>query len=193
MKIRNFIGCVFVLSMGFQTESFCQNTCVSRLDISVRLNIYYSFEVKRDYNFRVIHTTPAFSLEYNKHNFYIGPQYSYIFQRIPIADEIYENNSYGINLGYRYYSKELVNKLRIFGQFNYSIYRIKYTEYQKGTPFSTKKQKFIIENTISFGMDFIPFKHIHIYSGIGLGSFDGFFLLFKSSNLNTYVGFEYKF
>ncbi len=194
MKAVKLLLCfVFFIFVEAQTHSFCQDTIRSSIDISIRLNTYYTFEIKRDYNFRVIHTAPVFSFQRNSHNFYIGPQYSYVFQPTPIASEIYEKNSYGINVGYRYYSKELVRKLRAFGQFNFSIYKVKYIAYQLGPPFSTEKKKIIVENTASIGIDFNAIKNIHVYSGIGFGSFGGFFLLIDSFTLNSYIGLEYKF
>lgn len=181
----------FIFFFGAQEYTFCQDQNDSGVQLGIRFNTFYTFNNQLNYQFRVLHTTPGFSLSTNNHNFYIGPQYTYVFEPSSLSREDYETNTYGVNLGYRYYSNELVNKIRLFGQLNFSIYQVKSIAYSLGGGYSTKR--IIVENTGSLGIDYTPIKHIHIFSGVGFGSFEGFFLLLDSFAPSGYVGLEYKF
>ena len=184
------IFCLLFISLA---KSYSQDTIKSKSNFGIRYTYCYDFEIKHDYNFRIMHHIPVFSFNINNHNFYAGPQYSYLFQPKPIANEIYENNSLGFNLGYRYYSKELIKNLQIFSQFNFSIFQIRYKEYQNGPPFVNEHRKLIIENTATIGMDYKLFNSFNLFAGIGIGSYGGFFLMINYFNLSNYIGIEYKF
>jgi hypothetical protein len=123
----------------------------------------------------------------------LGPLYVYFFQPIPVADEIFENNSYGLNLGYRYYSNDLFRNGRLFGQFNYSIFQVMYKKYQLGPPFHTDSKKIIAENTIALGMDFRIIRKFHLFIDFGFGSNDPFFLMINKFTLTSNLGIEYEF
>jgi hypothetical protein len=189
MGIRKII--VFLIVFISFTKIYCQET--KKSGFGLRYTFSYDFEVKRDYNFRVIHHIPVCSYRLNSHDFYVGPQYSYIFQPTPVANEIYENNAFGINFGYRYYTKELINNLQIFGQFNFSVFRIEFEEYQHGYPFKETRQEFVVENTATIGMNykFINNK-LNLFVGTGIGSYNGFFLMLDKFNLSNYIGVGYE-
>ena len=168
-----------------QIEVFSQDTTQSRLGVGVRYSFFY--------NYKVAHHIPCLSLDIRQHNIYLGAQATTILKPLGDPVDIYEKNAYGINVGYRYLLVDSHKRLVPFTQLNFSIYQVKYTKYQKGPPFSTPSQTRIVENTASFGIDFKPIKHIHIFSGIGFGSFGGFLLLIDYFTPNSYVGLEYKF
>ncbi len=189
MEIRKII--VFLIVFISFTDTYCQET--KKSGFGLRYTFSYDFEVKRDYNFRVIHHILVCSYRLNSHDFYVGPQYSYIFQPTPVANEIYENNAFGINFGYRYYTKELINNLQIYGQFNFSVFRIEFEEYQHGYPFKETRQEFVVENTATIGMNykFINNK-LNLFVGTGIGSYNGFFLMLDKFNLSNYIGIGYE-
>lgn len=164
-----------------------------KINYNLRINSYYDFQVKRDNNYKTFQVAPVFSIDYKNNNFYFGPLYVYFFQPNPIASEIFAPNSFGLNLGYRYYSKELMNNFRLFGQFNYSIFQVKYKDYQLGPPFQTDHKRVIAENTIALGLDFRIIKKFHLSFSFGFGSYDPFFLLINEFTFTSNLGIEYKF
>jgi hypothetical protein len=168
-------------------------SCQERIksNFGIRHSLYYDFEVKNDNNFRVFHQIPSFTFKLNNNDFYAGPQFSYIFQPTPIANEIYRKNSIGLNFGYRIYSEELLKNFKVFGQFNFSIFQVKFDEYQKGSPYKTERNRLIVENTSTIGIDYKLINSLNLFVGFGLGSFNGFFLLFDEFNLSNYIGVEY--
>lgn len=176
---------IIFLQLCFHLELFSQDTTKSRIDFGVRYSFYY--------NYKVMHHIPCFSMDIGQHNVYLGAQATNILKPLGDDVDVYEKNSYGVNFGYRYMFFNKQKKIIPFTQFNFSIYQVKYWEYQKGPPFLTERLKLIIENTASFGIDFNPINHIHIFSGIGFGSFGGFFLLLDSFTPCSYAGLEYKF
>jgi hypothetical protein len=107
--------------------------------------------------------------------------------------EIYDKNTYGINFGYRYLFVDKRKKIVPFAQLNFSIYEVEYNEYQLGPISPTTKQNLIVENTASLGVNFNLIKHVQFFSGIGFGSFEGFFLMVDTFIPSAYVGLEYKF
>lgn len=174
-----------LLLIFFPIKGFGQDTTHSSINFGIRYSFFY--------NYKVLHHIPNFSMDIGQHNVYIGVQATSVLKSLSDPADIYKKNAYGINFGYRYSFWKKQTKLVPFTQLNFSIYQVRYTEHQNGPPFSTEKQKLIVENTASIGVDFNPVKHIHIYSGIGFGSFAGFFLLIDSFTPNCYVGLEYKF
>lgn len=190
MKNKILLSLITLFLIG---NSYGQKIDKSIINYNFRINSFYDFQVKHDYNYRTFQFTPVFSVEYKKHNFYLGPLYVYFFQPQPIADEIFENNSFGLNIGYRYYSNYLFRDVRLFGQFNYSMYQVKFQQYQLGSPFQTDNKKIIAENTISLGMDFRFIKKLHLFFDFGFGSYNSFFLLFDKFALTSNLGIEYEF
>jgi hypothetical protein len=167
-----------------------QDTVKSKVTFGVRFISNYDFEVNRDYNFRTVHLAPLFSVHVRHHNFYAGPQYSYIFQD-PAAGVTYDKNSFGLNFGYRYYSNFLFKNTRLFGEFNYSIFWVKSVSYQLGPPYETKHEEVYPENTVSIGLDYSIRKKLHLFIGFGYGSYEGFILIFEHLTLTSCVGIEY--
>lgn len=177
---------IFILTI----KLYCQKE--EKSNFGIRYTFSYDFEVNHDYNFRVAHHIPVFFYRYDRHDFYMGPQYSYIYQPTPVANEIYENNAFGINLGYRWYSNELINNLQIFGQFNFSVFQVSFEEYQHGYPFKETRHEFIVENTATIGVNYKLVNKLNLFTGIGIGSYSGFFLILDKFNLSTYIGIGYK-
>lgn len=172
------------------SKLYCQE--ISKSNFSIRYAIAYDWEVKVDYNYIIVHNMPVFSYRSFKHDFYVGPQYSYFFQPKPVANEIFSNNVYGFNFGYRYYGLILKNKFQIFGQLNFSFYGLKIKEYEHGVPFVKEHYKYIIENTLTIGIDYRINKSMNVFIGVGFGSFNGFFLMLDNFAISNYFGIEYK-
>jgi hypothetical protein len=95
-------------------------------------------------------------------------------------------------LGYRYIFSEEQKKLKFFSQLNFSIYQVKYKEYQIGPPYMTERKRITVENTGTLGIDYNFYKKNHLFMGLGIGSTDGFFLMFSSFIPSIYIGLEYK-
>ena len=176
-----FLVLLLILPMGV----FSQDTTRTSIGFGVRYSFYY--------NYKVIHHTPCFSLDIRRHNVYAGFQATSIIKPIGDPVDVYEKNTYGINLGYRYTLSNNPSAFHPFAQLNFSVYQIEYIEYQQGPPFSTLRKKLVVENTASIGLEYVPFKWLRIFSGIGFGSFSGFFLVVDSFTPTSYIGVEYKF
>ena len=164
----------------------------------IQYTLSYDFYVynknrKPDYIIDVLHHAPAFSYRINNHNLYIGPLLSHVFQPAPIGNDKYDNKAFGLQFGYRYYSKELLHNFRIFGQFHFSIFWVKCQHNQLGLPDGVTKTEIRVNNTASFGVDYEAIPNLHIYAGTGFGSYDGFFLILERVNLSEYIGIKYEF
>lgn len=182
-KVKIIILLMVVLIL-FSFKIYCQDTTANHIEFNIR----YSF----NYNYKIAHHSPAVSLEYANHNFYIGPEYSLIIKPLGDPEDVYEKKSIGLNFGYRYFFFNQ-SKLKLFGQLNYSLYHYKYKEYQLGLPFATEQKKLTIENTGTLGIDYGLNKNIHLFTGIGIGSTHGFFLILDSLFACSYIGLDFKF
>lgn len=179
-------------SATFASALFGQDTIKSKVTVGIRMVSSYDFEVYHDNNFRTIHLAPLFSVNFKHHNFFLGPQYSYVFQD-PNYWESCEQNSYGLNFGYRHYSNYLFKNTRLFGEFTFSIFQVKFTDYNRRPPYTTKREEIYVENTGSLGLDYTILNQLHISCGFGFGSYTGFFLIFEKFTLTSYLGVEYVF
>lgn len=157
--------------------------------IAIDFGIRYSFV----YNYKVVHHTPQFSMNIGQHNIYLGPQFTQVLHSLGDPVDVYSKNTYGGNVGYRFHFWKRKSKLVPFAQLDFSIFQLKFNENQLGPPFLTERKKIVVENTASIGVDFNPVHHFYIFSGIGFGSYSGFFLLFNSFTPTCYVGLEYRF
>jgi len=184
---------VLLTVAGLNNSLFGQDPGKSKVFLGSRLISNYDFEVYHENNFRTLQLAPLFSINFKHHNFFIGPQYSYIFQPTTVSDQIYENNSFGLNFGYRYYSNYLLKNTRLFGEFNYSIFQVKVTNYQHGSTQWTDYEEVYVENTGSLGLDYAILNQLHLSCGFGFGSYSGFFLIFEKFTLTSYLGIEYVF
>lgn len=172
---------------------YAQLSAHSELQAGIRTNFFYDFQLVQNNSYRVAQVAPVFSIERKNHNIYLGPEYAYFFQPKPVTNEIFKHNSFGINFGYRYYSKYLRNNIRIYGQFNYSIFKVKLKEYSLGNPYGTDIKRIIAGNTVTAGIDYCISNQIRLFLGAGFGSFNGFFLMIDKFNLTGNTGIEYKF
>jgi hypothetical protein len=179
--------------VGMKNDVSGQDTVKSKVTLGVRINSSYDFEVYRENNFRTLHLAPLFSVNFKHHNFFLGPQYSYILQPTTVTNTIYENNSFGVNVGYRYYSNFLLANTRLFGEVNYSIFQVEGANYQLGPASGSKWKEIYVENTGSLGLDYSVLNQLHISVGFGFGSYTGFFLIFEKFTLTSYLAIEYVF
>jgi len=165
---------------------FSQDTTfTSKNNLGIRFSVFY--------NYKVIHYVPNLSLDLGQHNVYAGVQATNVLKPMGSELEIYDNNTYGVNFGYRYLFIDKRKKIVPFTQVNFSIYEVEYNEYQLGPVSPTTKKNLILENAASIGVNFNLIKHAQFFSGIGFGSFEGFFLMVDTFIPSAYVGLEYKF
>ena len=179
-----FTSFAFLL-IFFPLKVFSQDTTHSSINFGIRYNFTY--------NYKLLHHTPIFSMNIGQHNVYIGPQATTILKSLGDQVDEYKKKAFGVNFGYRFSFWKRQTMLVPFAQLNFSIYQVKYNEFQKAPPYSTEKKKLIIENTASIGVDFNPVKHFHVFSGVGFGSYGGFFLILDSFTPTCYIGLEYRF
>ncbi len=183
MKIKLII--LFCL-ISIIDKTYCQNESKLENNFGIRYSYYY--------NNNIVHHTPTLFVGLKRHNLYIGPEYSIILNPIKgDPTDTYEKSTWGLNVGYRYYSKELAKNFSLFGQFNFSLYQINYTVYQIGPPFTNEHSELIVENTATIGADYKLFNSFNLFAGIGIGSYGGFFLLLDEFTFSSYMGIQYKF
>ncbi len=178
-----FLG-IFVFLLIHQ-DCFGQNNQNEALRPGVRLTTVYDYWI--------LHNAINLNLNFGNHNLYIGPELVHILRLPKKYDDIdnYRSKSIGLNFGYRYSSRELVPRVKLYGQLNFSIFQLKLIEKQLGPPFSQEKLQIVVENTASFGVDYKVSNKIHLFSGLGFGSYDGFFLMINSFTPTFYVGIDY--
>jgi hypothetical protein len=121
LKSKMLLTMALFVGMGLINGLKGQDSTKSKIALGIRFITNYDFEVGRGNNFRTIHLAPLFSVHINHHNFYLGPQYSYVLQD-RVSGIIFNENSYGLKFGYRYYSNFIFKNTRLFGEFNYSIF-----------------------------------------------------------------------
>lgn len=149
--------------------------------------------VAQNYNYFYSHSEGSFSFYKKKQNFFIGLQYSIITKEIS-SPNVFESipQPWGGRFGYRYLTDSPFQKTNIFLQIQFGIYQLRQVETQLG-PFTSVKNKVIVENTAEIGFNHKLVKHINLFYGIGFGSTNGFFLILDQFIPNTFVGLEYKF
>lgn len=176
----------FMFCIAMVASSKAQTSTKSKAGCGVRFSMVY--------NYRVIHAVPDFSMMFGRHNVYFGPEFTYVSNTIK-GDPVdpFKKKAFGANIGYRYYSNELKKRLKIFAQFDFAIYQISFVEYQQGLTYGTERNQFILENTATVGAEYKLFKGIYVNAGLGIGSYDGFFLMLDSFTPSSYIGIEYRF
>jgi len=152
----------------------------------------FGIKLSQHFNYPVLHTTPSFSIYIKNHNIYIGPEFTYLLNPL-YGDPVYkwQNKYIGLNIGYRYIIKSTWKRLNFYLSMNFSIYQIKYEEYQMGPPYMTNHEKLIIENTIGVGLNYQILKRINLFGEIGTGSTDKFFLMLQQFVPHTSIGVEF--
>lgn len=145
-------------------------------------------------NVKIAHHKLCFTLMYRQHDFYIGGQYSPVLK--PFWGDgtrtLYDDHTFGLNTGYKYYFFRSPKKIRLFAQLDFSIYQIRYQTWGLG-PGVTNQKEIIIENTALVGMDWNIYKGLYLFAGAGIGSYDKFFLMLDSFIPSFQAGLEYRF
>ncbi|KAF0198261.1 MAG: hypothetical protein FD166_1612 [Bacteroidetes bacterium] len=127
MKIRYVAILLILVIPALISESIAQEVSKSKPVFGVRYSTGFTTQVKENQNYRVIHLMPVFTVDFKNNCFYLGPEYAYFIAPEPSGSILYNNNGWGLNFGYRLNSNEFAGNLRIFGQFNYSIYQVRST------------------------------------------------------------------
>jgi len=144
-------------------------------------------------DYPLFHGGFAFSLTKKQHNFHIGPEYLQ-FDEDNLQDDPlvkWDQNSFCLNVGYRFFPKSRFKNLHYYFGFNYSIFEVKFVEYHKMSP-KTEENQFFFLNTGSMGVNYKVARKLNIYSGLGLSS-NKFFLMFEPPFINLTFGLEYLF
>lgn len=183
--------------MPFQKQlvisSFIFFTFFSENIIAQTKKVKIGLQFNSFYDYKVMHQNVTALFNFNKHNFYLGPQLTTILKPIYDPVDIYERNSFGFNAGYRYSITTKYEKLKPFVSIDFAIFKVKYLENQLGLPFTTKNNKMVLENRIHFGLTYLPFNKLFFNVGLGFGSYDGFFLLIDNFTPSSFIGIGYKF
>ena len=153
-----------------------------------------SLFLKSTYNYKLVRQTIAYQFNIKEHAFYLGPQITTILKPIYDPVDLYIKNTFGIDFGYNYRIKiKPKSRLYPFLELNFSVYKLKFTEFQNGPPFSQKRENLKLENTFYFGIDYQIMKNFNLKAGLGFGSYSGFFLLIDDFTPSSFLTIQYKF
>jgi len=109
MMNKVILPILLILFLSINELLFCQITPKSKKNYSIRFNT-----IGESYaEFEAIHLAPSFTITIGneKHNFYLGPQYTYLFQHKGNWSRRYEKNSPGLNFRL---SMRIINLVRLF-------------------------------------------------------------------------------
>lgn len=155
-------------------------------------HIRYGIKLTQHFNYPIVHSSPTSSIYYKNHNFYFGPEYTFLLTKsFKDSTDDWEPEPWGFNLGYRFIVKSEKKKTNLFLQMNFSFYRVTYKEYQPGSTVLTDQMKSIIENTGAIGINYRFNKYFELFGGIGIGTTCGFFLLLQKVIPHSFVGIGY--
>lgn len=144
-------------------------------------------------NYPISHSIIAFNLSKKNHNIYLGPNYTYLFNNY-FGDElvnVYKNYSIGINTGYRYIIDSKWEKINLFLQIDFSIYKVEYKEYHGHGSGVVDIERLVIENNASIGVNYRISEKLELYGGLGIGSTEYFFLMIEQFIPHSYFGLKY--
>ena len=142
------------------------------------------------YTVKSLHFSPSLNYQFKLHAFYAGPDFISILK--PFGDPVntFEPRSIGVQLGYNYIFS-IKNKWSFLCDFHFSIYPYKTNHY---TWFEySNHTRIIVENSLSFGVNYRLRDRLSVYCTAGLNSYDGFFLLIENSSIACMGGFKYYF
>ena len=153
----------------------------------------FGIKLTQQFNYPYLHTSPSLSIYRKNHNFHVGPKYTKLLKKyLSDPEDNFQQEYWGINLGYRYIFNAPWKKTNLFLQMDFSIYQLKYTEASLANPQGTKKKYIIVENVVGIGLNYQILDRFEIFGGIGFGSTNGFFLMFDQFIPHSFLGIEYK-
>lgn len=145
-------------------------------------------------NYPISHSIVSLNLSKQNHNIYIGPNYTRLFSNY-FGDELvnsYENNSMGLNVGYRYMIDSKWNRIKLFIQLDFSLYKVKYKTYQGHGIGVRDAEKIVIENNGGLGLNYKLSNKMELFGGLGIGSTEVFFFMLDGFIPHSFIGLEYK-
>ena len=153
----------------------------------------FGIKLTQHFNYPITHTTPTLGIYKKNHNLFIGPEYTRLLDKsMGDTKDTYEQEYWGINIGYRYILNSSWKKTFLFLQTDLSIYKVKYKVSQLGPVANPNHEKIVVENTIGLGLNYNISQHFEIFGGIGFGSTNYFYLMFDQVIPNSFIGIEYK-
>lgn len=167
MKIISLMLLVILFQFSSSYDLWAQNNPENRPVFGVRYGTGFTTQVKKNQNYKVIHFMPVFTIDLNNNCFYLGPEYAYFIPPEPAGSILYNSNGWGVNFGYRLYSNEFSGKLRVFGQFNSSIYQVRSTFFGHMGMNSFDKNLIFTEYNLALGFNFRLGRSLHLFSGFG--------------------------
>jgi len=146
------------------------------------------------YNYPTMHTSPAFIIILKQNEIFIGPEFTKLQRNYLRWDQAskWQQENWGINLGYKYMIKSAKTKTNFFIQTCFSVYQTNFIEYQIGSPGHTEHSQIIVENTAGLGFDYHVSSRFHVFMTAGIGSTNGFFLMIDQFIPHSSLGIEYK-
>ncbi len=193
MKTRCIAIFLIIIFPALIPESMAQEVSKSKPVFGARFSTCFDFEINSYTPHNLLQYTPALTIDYKNHNFYLGPEYIRFYEPTKSDGNIYNPDLYGVNFGYRHYFNETTRNIRLFGQFNYSVYQIRYTSHRLGYPYTHNYKEIRTKNNVSIGINFELNKDIRLFSGIGIGSYSEFFMFFDDVVITTFIGLDYRF
>ncbi|GEM_PF-1280348 len=157
----------FMLLSGHSFHLSAQEVTKSKPVWGVRYSTGYTTQVKKDQNYGAVHFMPVFTAEFNNSCFYLGPEYAYFLPPEPGGSIVYNKNGWGVNFGYRISSREFSSNLKVFCQFNYSIYQIRSRFFQSMGTRSFDKKLIFTELNLAIGLNYGLSRSVNLFSGFG--------------------------
>lgn len=195
MRIFPVIPMFVLLLSGYAGQLSAQEASKLQPVIGIRYTANYNSLKTNAYNdnFRVLSSIPSVFVKFNNHDFHFGIVFSHLYNASWLDNILYEPDALGLNIGYRYNSMEIRKNLRIFGQLDASVIKLKYTESQLGgNNYSTLEQRLWAGN-FSMGAGYRLADKLHLSAGIGLGTTTGLYGYFNGIIFTPFLGIEYRF
>ncbi len=155
----------------------------------------YGVKMVQQFNMPVYHSILALNVRKGNHNLYFGPHYTHISkQKIKADTDVsYDQNTYGLNMGYMIVLKTRNEIFDVFLQLDVSLYQEEYWYYTGLYSELESDTKLTAENCISVGVKYNISDKFEIFGGYGIGATDGFIFMFEEIVPHLYFGLQYNF
>ncbi len=153
----------------------------------------YGLRIVQQFNMPITHSIMAFNLRKGNHNLYVGPHYTHISKRRISGDTdvSYNQNTYGINMGYQIVIKTRNEVFDVFMQLDVSLYEAQEWYYNGPYAKPVAKTRLVAENCISVGIKYNVSQKFEVFGGYGFGATEGFFFEFEEVIPQIYFGLHY--
>lgn len=152
--------------------------------------------VVQQFNFPILHSVVAMEISKKNHFLYAGLNYTRLLENYfgdEVMGDLYEENAFGINFGYRHFDETKWQRLSIVLQLDFMVYRTRYKQWGGHGVGVQDKDPVILENSGGIGLNYKVSSKVSVSAGGGLSSPAGFFLMLDQVNPHFWVGLHYRF